>query len=210
MSYFDERLMQLLPQVYRLADDGALHDVLGVFAPTLDWLKAKVDEFPVLWDLDHVPAEFLPFLGALVGYPYDYTRDPEAQRRDITFRIEFYRRKGGRYSLERVLAEQGVAAPVIENDPWEGVTKIPVDEPALWAVPFILELVPAGTKCVFYCTRFALATMPEPRGTPMARMHILVASASMPAATPLRIAASIRCVASSPAQGFCFMSIIPS
>ena len=210
MGYFGERLMQLLPQVYRLADDGDLHDFLGVFAPTLDWLRVKVDDFPVLWDIDHAPAEFLPFLGALVGYPYDYTRDPEAQRRDITFRTEFYRRKGVRHSLERILAEQGVTAPVIENEPWEGVTKIPVHEPALWAARFIQELVPAGTKCVFYCRRVALATMPEPLGIPMARMLIFVARASMPVTTPLRIAASIRCMASSLAQGFCSMSIIPS
>ncbi len=54
--------------------------------------------------VDRVPAEFLPFLGALVGYPYVYTRDPELQRRLIKFRIEFYRHKGTRYSLERILA----------------------------------------------------------------------------------------------------------
>jgi len=210
MGTFDDRLMQLLPQVYRLADEGGdLRDFLRVFAPTLDWLKAKVDDFPVLWDLDHVPAEFLPFLGALVGYPYDYTRDPETQRRAMKFRIEFYRRKGTRYSLERVLAEQGVNAPVVENEPWEGVTKIPLDKPPLWAASFIQEVIPVGTKCVFYCTRVAAAKAPEVQGTRMARMFVLVAAAAQPAEAPLRVAASVAASARVLMSGFCRLSVIP-
>ncbi len=210
MGYFDDRLMQLLPQVYRLADEGDLRDFLRVFAPTLDWLKAKIDAFPVLWNLDDVPADFLPVLGALVGYPYNHTRDPESQRRQIKFRIEFYRRKGTLYSLRRVLDEQGVDAPVIENEPWEGVTQIPLDEPAHWAARFIQEIVPAGTKCAFHCRRCAAATAPDVQGTRMARMFVLVGSASVVATAPLRIALLAGARATVAMQGYCQMSLIPA
>ena len=210
MGYFDERLLQLLPQAYRLADEnGDLRDFLRVFAPTLDWLKAMIDAFPVLWDLDHVPAPFLPFLGALVGYPYDYTRGPEQQRRAIKFRIEFYRRKGTRYSSERILDEQGVTAPVIENEPWEGTTTIPLDDPPLWAAPFIQEIVPAGTKCAFHCTRVAAATAPDVQGTHMARMPIFACGATVHAAAPLRLTAFVRSQASVHLRGYCRLSVIP-
>ena len=177
MATFEDKLMQLLPQVYRLEDSGDLRDFLRVFAPTLDWLKAKIDDFPVLWDIDRVPAQFLPFLGALVGFPYVHTRDPELQRKLITFRIEFYRRKGTRYSLERILEENGIDAPVIENEPWEGVYKIPLNSPPLWLANLLEEVHPAGTKWVFYCQRMCCATLP-PAETHMARIAILAATAS--------------------------------
>jgi phage tail-like protein len=179
MGYFEDRLLKLLPQVHRLEDNGDLRDFLRVFAPTLDWLKAKIDDFPVLWDLDRVPAKFLPFLGALVRFPYVYTRDPELQRKLIKFRIEFYRRKGTRASLERILEENGVDAPVVENQPWEAVYKIPLDDPVHWLADLLEEVHPAGTKWVFYCHRMSWATLPAPE-THMARILILAATASEP------------------------------
>ena len=207
MGYFEDRLMQLLPQVYRLEDNGDLRDFLRVFAPTLDWLKAKIDDFPVLWDLDRVPADFLPFLGALVGYPYVYTRDPELQRRLIKFRIEFYRHKGTRYSLERILAEQGVSAPVIENEPWEGVYKIPLDDPPLWLASLLEEVHPAGTKWVFYCVRVCWATLPVPE-THMARLLVMAATGSAPSDGACAMKVTIATAVSPAPQGFCLMAAI--
>ena len=209
MGYFEDRLMLLLPQVYRLEDNGDLRDFLRVFAPTLDWLKAKIDEFPVLFDVDHVPAEFLPFLGALVGYPYTYTRDPELQRKLIKFRIEFYRRKGTRASLERILEENGIDAPVIENEPWEGVYKIPVEDPPLWLANLLEEVHPAGTKWVFYCQRICWVTAPTPQ-THMARVLIMTATASAPAADGACVlTVTIASPASAAPQGYCVMTETP-
>jgi len=207
MGTFEDRLMQLLPQVYRLEDNGDLRDFLRVFAPTLDWLKAKIDDFPVLWDLDRVPAKFLPFLGALVGYPYNRQRDPEVQRRLIQFRIEFYRRKGALASVERVLHESGVEGLVVENEPWEGVYKVVVYEPPLWLAPLLEEVHPAGTKWVFYCVRVCWATAPVP-DTHMARLLVMAATASAPAAGACALKVTIATAVSPTPQGFCLMTAI--
>ena len=214
MSYFGDRLLKLLPQLYRLEDGGSsplpqgdLAAFLGVFAPTLDALKEKIDAFPVLFDLANVPAQFLPFLGALVGYPYDPTRDPELQRKLIRFRIEFYRRKGSRASVERILAENDVDAEVIENEPWEGVYKIPVDEPPLWLAPLLEEVHPAGTKWVFYCTRVCWATAPQPE-TQVAQVQLLAATGSAPAAASGAALAAVPSPAAAAPAGFCLMSAI--
>ena len=208
MGYFEDRLMQLLPQVYRLGDAGDLGDFLRVFAPTLDWLKQKIDEFPVLFDVDHVPAEFLPFLGALVGYPYTYTRDPELQRKLIKFRIEFYRRKGTRASLERILEENGIDAPVIENEPWEGVYKVPVEDPPLWLANLLEEVHPAGTKWVFYCQRVCWVTAPDPESH-MARILILAAVGTHPVQEACAAQVTVAAAVEPAPEGFCVMTAIP-
>ena len=150
MSTFADKLYSLLAQAHRQEDNGDLKDFLAVFAPTLDWLKALIDGFPELWDLDAVPDEFLPYLGALIGYPYNYTRDPDVQRKLIRFRIEFYRRKGTRASLERILEENGVAATILENVPHEGVYQVIADTPPSWLPELLEEVHPAGTKWVYF------------------------------------------------------------
>ena len=149
MTYFAEKLYALLSQAHRQEDNGDLRDFLAVFAPTLDWLKTLIDEFPQLWDLDAVPDEFLPYLGALIGYPYNYTRDPDVQRKLIAFRIEFYRRKGTRASLERILEENDVVATILENVPQEGIYQVIADTPPSWLPALLEEVHPAGTKWVY-------------------------------------------------------------
>ena len=152
MSAFAEKLYVLLAGVHRLEDAGDLRDFLAVLGPTLDWLKSRIDDLPELWDLDAVPDEFLPHLGALVGYPYNYTRDPDVQRKLIRFRIEFYRRKGTRTSLERILEENGVPATVLENVPHEGVYQVIAESPPTWLPALLEEVHPAGTKWVYSVT----------------------------------------------------------
>jgi len=152
MSYFEDRLLALLAQTHHQQDNGDLRDFLGIFAPTLDSMKAMIDVFPQLWDLDHVPDEYLPYLGALIGYPYNYTRDPDVQRKLIRFRIEFYRRKGTRASLARILEENGVTATILENVPEEGVYQVIADSPPPWLPPLLEEAHPAGTKWVYLVT----------------------------------------------------------
>jgi len=152
MSAFAEKLYALLAQVHRQEDAGDLRDFLAIFGPTLDWLKSRIDALPELWDLDNVPDEFLPHLGALIGYPYNYTRDPDVQRKLIRFRIEFYRRKGTRASLERILEENGVPAVVLENTPHEGIYQVVAESPPTWLPALLEEVHPAGTKWVYAVT----------------------------------------------------------
>ena len=155
MSAFADKLYALLANVHRQEDAGDLRDFLAVFGPTLDWLKSRIDDLPELWDLDGVPDEFLPYLGALVGYPYNYTRDPDVQRKLIRFRIEFYRRKGTRPSLDRLLEEAGVSATVLENVPREGVYQVIAEAPPAWLPAMLEEVHPAGTKWVYLAGRTA-------------------------------------------------------
>ena len=149
MSGFAETLYGLLASVHRREDGGDLRDFLAVFGPTLDWLKARIDGLPALWDLESVPDEFLPHLGALIGYPYNHTRDPDVQRKLIRFRIEFYRRKGTRASLERILEESGVEATVLENVPEQGIYQVIPESPPAWLPALLEEVQPAGTKWVY-------------------------------------------------------------
>ena len=170
MDYFLDKLYALLPEVHRLRDNGDLHDLLAAFAPTLDWIKELIDAFPELWDLDAVPDELLPYLGAIIGYPYDRTRDPDVQRKLIRFRIEFYRRKGTRPSLDRLLAEAGVSATVLENVPREGVYQVIADAPPVWLPAMLEEIHPAGTKWVYLAGRVAYVEDATVHGTAIERL----------------------------------------
>ena len=150
MPPFADRLFGLLAGVHRQMDEGDLRDFLAVFGPTLDWIKSRIDSLPELWDLDAAPDELLPLLGALVGYPYNHTRDPGVQRKLIRFRTEFYRRKGTRASLERILEENGVQAAVLENVPHDGVYQVVAESPPSWLPALLEEVRPAGTKWVYF------------------------------------------------------------
>lgn len=175
MQDFADILYALLPQPHRQQDNGDLRDFLAVFGPTLDWLKSLIDELPQIWDLEAVPDEFLPYLGALIGYPYNYTRDPDVQRKLIRFRIEFYRRKGTRASLERILEENGVTATVLENIPHEGIYQVIVESPPSWLPALLEEVHPAGTKWVYFVN---WTTYAEDTTTPVTAMGWIVLRAS--------------------------------
>lgn len=109
--YFDTRLFDLLPPLYRIEDEsGDLAAFLQVTAPTLDDLKEKIDRFPEIFDVDRCEDRFLTFLAALVGLPFDGTEDPRPQRRRIKEAVPIYRRKATIPAIRRSLAETG----------WEG------------------------------------------------------------------------------------------
>jgi len=59
---------------------GDLHDFRAIAATQFDRIEALVDDMAKLADVDTVPAEYLPYLGALLDYDYDRTRDPDVQR----------------------------------------------------------------------------------------------------------------------------------
>ena len=111
MTYFDKRLFDLLPPLYRIEDaSGDLAAFLQVPAPTLDDLKEKIDRFPEIFDVDRCEDRFLPYLSSLVGLPFDGTGNPTAQRRLIKEAVPIYRRKATIPAIRRSLAGTG----------WEG------------------------------------------------------------------------------------------
>ncbi len=91
---YAERLMDLLPPVYRERDNGDLAAFLGIPGATLDEVESHVDQIASIYDVDACDPRFLPFLAALVGLTFDPRRDTDRQRREIREAVETYRRKG--------------------------------------------------------------------------------------------------------------------
>ncbi len=84
MPYFEEKLLDLLPPIYRERDtSGDLQAFLAVPATTLDELKELIDSLPDIWDVDACDPRFLPLLASIVGYRFDSMHDPDTQRREI-------------------------------------------------------------------------------------------------------------------------------
>ncbi len=103
-SYFEKKLWELLPPIYRIQDEsGDLDTFLRVPAPTLDEIKILADRFPKLFDVDGCEPRFLPLLAAIVGHRFDPMADAGRERRAIREAVERYRRKGTIPAIRRSL-----------------------------------------------------------------------------------------------------------
>lgn len=116
MSGFEDKLLELLPGLYRKEDlEGELRSFLKIPAITLDELQKKIDRFPELFDVDQCEPRFLPLLAEIVGYRFDPLDDAERQRREIQQAIEFYRRKGSIPAITRSLHRIGWEGRITEG-----------------------------------------------------------------------------------------------
>ena len=62
-SYFEKKLIDLLPPLYRERDEsGDLDAFLKVPAASLDELKVLAERFPEIFDVGRCEEMFLPFL----------------------------------------------------------------------------------------------------------------------------------------------------
>lgn len=110
-SYFEKKLIDLLPPLYRERDEsGDLDAFLKVPAASLDELKGLAERFPEIFDIGRCETRFLPFLGGIVGHCFDPTVNTSVQRRLIREAVEIYRRKGTIPAIGRSLVDIG----------WEG------------------------------------------------------------------------------------------
>jgi len=110
-SYFEKKLIDLLPPLYKVKDEsGDLDTFLRVPAESLDDLKDLADRFPEIFDVNRCDPRFLPFLSRIVGVTFDPLRDADLQRRAVREAIEVYRRKGSIPAITRTLVNLG----------WEG------------------------------------------------------------------------------------------
>jgi phage tail-like protein len=115
-GYFEDKLIDLLPPIYQEMDtSGDLKAFLSIPAVTLDEIKALIDQFPSLFDVDTCREDFLPMLALLVGYRYDPLRDPLIQRREIRDAIETHRRKGTIPAILRTLQRNGWRGKIDET-----------------------------------------------------------------------------------------------
>ena len=116
MPTWAERLLELLPDGYRLEDSrNELQALLAIIGPSLDEITGNIAALPSLVAVDACPADFLPFLAGLVGLTYDPTLDPAPQRRAIREAIERYRRLGTLAGLRRDLLALGWQGEIIET-----------------------------------------------------------------------------------------------
>jgi len=116
MAFFEDKLLDLLPPIYRERDEsGDLRAFLAIPAATLDEIKSLIDALPNIWNVDACDPRFLPLLSAAVGYSFDPTRDPDVQRREIHEIVEQYRRKGSIPAIRRALINVGWQGEVEET-----------------------------------------------------------------------------------------------
>lgn len=116
MAHFEDRLLDLLPPIYRERDTaGDLRAFLTVPAETLDEIKSLIDRLPDIWNVDACDPRFLPLLAAMVGYSFEPTRDPDTQRREIHEIVEQYRRKGSIPAIRRALINVGWQGEIEET-----------------------------------------------------------------------------------------------
>ena len=114
--YFEEKLIELLPPLYRERDEtGDLEAFLQIPAGALDELKGYIDRFPELLDVDRCEDRFLPLLGAVLGHRFDPLADAQTQRARIREAIEIYRRKGTLPAIGRALADHGWSGRIEET-----------------------------------------------------------------------------------------------
>lgn len=117
-TYFKDRFLGLLPRMYEIADsNGDLAAYLEVKATEFDSLKDLIDEFTKLFDVDNVPAQYLPYLAKLIDYQYDGTGDAEVQRAEIKKLIDVYRMRGTIPGILRKLRLAGYPATLTETYP---------------------------------------------------------------------------------------------
>jgi phage tail-like protein len=107
-SYFEKKLIDLLPDLYRESDEtGDLETFLKIPAATLDEIKLLIDRFPEIFNIDQCEDRFLPFLGQIVGHRFDPLVGAAVQRRLIREAVEIYRRKGTIPAVGRSLSSVG-------------------------------------------------------------------------------------------------------
>ena len=108
MSYFEQKLWELLPDLYRESDEtGDLAAFLAIVAPILDELKGLADRLPSIFDVADGPEKYLPLLATVVGQSFDPAIDTRAMRRNIREAVESYRRKGTLPAIHRSLERIG-------------------------------------------------------------------------------------------------------
>ncbi len=115
-SYFEKKLIDLLPPLYRERDEsGDLDAFLKVPAASLDELKVLAERFPEIFDVGRCEERFLPFLGEIVGHRFDPTVNTAAQRRLIREAVEIYRRKSTIPAIGRSLVDIGWVGRIEET-----------------------------------------------------------------------------------------------
>jgi phage tail P2-like protein len=93
---------------------GDLHDFRAISALGFDRIEALIDGMAHLVNVDTCPDVYLAYLGALIDFDYDWTRDAEVQRAEIRNAILAYRMRGTKPGILRALRLAGYDASIFE------------------------------------------------------------------------------------------------
>ncbi len=116
-SYFETKLLELLPALYRQDESGDLSVFLRLIAPTLDGLKDDLDRFPSIVNVDGCDEKYLALLARLLGRDYDGRDGILRQRRLIKETVPYYRRKSTPAAIVRDLESLGWRGRFVEGFP---------------------------------------------------------------------------------------------
>lgn len=121
-DYFQNNIKKFLPHEFWRMDaldqgegggDGALEDLVEVFALSMDEIKQAIDEFTLLFDIDNCPTKYLRTIAELLNYPLEDVDSTDEQRRQLKEAINWYKTKGARKGFEAMLYAFGFYASII-------------------------------------------------------------------------------------------------
>jgi phage tail-like protein len=118
-----EWLYDRIPELTRERDatgGGALYQLVQVLGSGLQGVKDHVAYILDYVDPDHCPTDYLPALGAMLGFEFPYDLDEKLQRNFIRSIIAVYRIKGTpnamKYMVGRLIAGQGITLDIQNED----------------------------------------------------------------------------------------------
>lgn len=112
-----QRLLSLLPAVYR--EDAFLGRYLAAFEDVLLGLEQRIDGISRLFEPQHAPDDFLPWLSSWMAFALRAHLDVNQQRNFLARVIPLYRRRGTRQNLQDLLTIFTRGLPTVEESATE-------------------------------------------------------------------------------------------
>jgi hypothetical protein len=138
-TYFRDNIKRFIPYEYWRMDakridegggEGNLENFMEVFAITLDEIKQAIDEFTLLFDIDHCDPRYLRTIAEMINYPLEGADNTAEQRKQLKSAIEWYKSKGSKRAFVAILYAFGYYAEIIplwtqntEDNPYEVFTE---------------------------------------------------------------------------------------
>jgi len=111
-----------IPEITRRrdAEEGEpLRQILAVLGEGLGDIEEAIEKLPELVDAETCPPQFLPALGAMLGFEFPFDLPEEQQRAFVRFMVALYQVKGTPFGLSFAasrLMGSGFAIQVVDED----------------------------------------------------------------------------------------------
>lgn len=107
-SQYYNTALSSLPSV--LSEDPQIQTFVCLMAVVLGNTQDSIDSFTSLVDIDSCPDAFVPYLSAVVGYPYNYSLTASSQRALIKSYLPLYMLRGSVLSIKMAVRFGGTTA----------------------------------------------------------------------------------------------------